>query len=114
MKKIAVVMLALALVSCVSDETPTSSQESALSNVTARITCLHGQTSSTSGVYGGVNFSVGCRSGKTGSTTIVNPADATWSMRVGVETTSGAFDCAFDSTTWTLPVSCVGTVVQIN
>lgn len=80
---------------------------------TVKIQCGTGQTSSTSGLYGGASVGVGCSKGRF-STQIIIPAGTVWSFRIGVETVHTATDCAFNGDSDTVSVDCVGTTLTVQ
>jgi len=60
----------------------------------AQAICKPGWRGTAVGQYGGVSFSVSCDNGR-GSTRIADTAGTAYSIRMGVESATGAVDCFF-------------------
>jgi len=72
---------------------------------TATLACTPGWRGQAVGQYGGVGFSVACNNGR-GTDRIVGPVGTAYAMRMGVESDTGAADCAFSGDSPTVDVSC--------
>lgn len=69
----------------------------------ARITCPSGVSASAVGTYGGNTFGVACPGQNRAN---LSPTSTAWSVRMGVETQAGAWDCAFSGDSPTVLVTC--------
>ena len=67
-------------------------------NGAVTMTCAHGWDASGNGTYGGVAFSLSCRSGKSSSVVVTGRTDDTFSMRMGAQSHSTALDCSLNGT----------------
>jgi hypothetical protein len=78
---------------------------------TVRINCGPSQSASAIGTYGAATFGVACRGGPIEQ---IVPSGTVWSVRIGVETETTAYDCAFSGDSPTVSVDCVGVVLTID
>jgi hypothetical protein len=80
---------------------------------TATLQCQPGWRAQAVGQYGGVGFSVSCNNGR-GNDRIVGPVGTAYAARVGVESDSGGFDCAYSGDSATVDVSCAAVRLTIR
>lgn len=83
------------------------------STKTAQIACRPGWRGSSGGVYGGVGFSVSCNNGK-GQTHLTGVTGTAYSVRMGVESLTGAVDCFFTGDAANVRESCAEVTLTIR
>jgi hypothetical protein len=87
--------------------------EAAPPDKVATIICQPGWRGTAVGAYGGVSFGVSCNNGR-GNERIRGVTGTAYSIRMGVETSSGAADCAFSGDSETVSVACVEVALEIQ
>lgn len=78
-----------------------------------QIACKPGWRGSAAGQYGGVSFGVACDNGR-GTTRIDGVVGTSYSVRMGVENATGAFDCFFTGDAQVVNESCVDVRLMIR
>ena len=80
---------------------------------TATLVCQPGWRAQAVGQYGGVGFFASCNNGR-GNDRIVGPVGTAYGVRMGVESESGAFDCAHSGDAATVDVPCAAVRLTIR
>ncbi len=78
-----------------------------------QIACKPGWRGSAAGQYGGVAFGVACDNGR-GTTLLHDTSGTAYSIRMGVESETAAFDCFFSGDARVVNESCVDVRLMIR
>lgn len=93
--------------------TPTLADPPARVSKTVEMTCKNGYRGSAGGQYGGVPFSIACNYDR--QAVVIDGVDGTvYSIRMGVETFSGAVDCFFSGDSPRVQESCTEVKITVR
>ena len=80
---------------------------------TVELKCRPGWRASAAGSYGGVSFGLACNNGRA-RVSIEEPGGTNYSVRVGVESETTAFDCFFSGDSAVVNESCADVMLLIR